>query len=62
MSAEPSHIRPEIAWEVDSFTEMRRQLRGALMQLEVTLSVRMARQQLSPAEDAMISEALNRAD
>ena len=59
---EDTHIRPEIKWEVDSFTEMRQQLCGALMQLEVTLSVRMARQQLSPAERAMVDEALERAD
>jgi hypothetical protein len=57
---EDTHIRPEIAWEVDSFTEMRRQLRGAQTQLEVTFSVRMARQQLSPAEHGMVDEALER--
>jgi hypothetical protein len=60
--SEPGHIRPEIKWEVDSFIQLRSQLHKAQAELEMTFTARMAMQKLSPGEDAMVQEALYRAD
>lgn len=55
-------IRPEIRREVDSFIGLRDQIRNAEAQLRHLFAARMALEQLTPTEHAMVCEALGRAD
>lgn len=56
----PTHIRPEIKFEVQSYLELRAQMRAATDQLRALFAARMAREGLTPAEYQIVSEALER--
>jgi hypothetical protein len=59
---QPLHIRPEIKFEVQSYLDLRAQMRAAEDQLRISFAARMSREGLTPAEYAMIDEALERKD
>lgn len=62
MNPEPSHIRPEIKREVDSYLDLRTQIRSAEKQLRALFTARMAREGLTATELAMVAEAIERTE
>lgn len=60
MVAEHHHIRPEVARDIDAFLALRRDLRRVEANLRAWFSQRLAREQLTAAEMAMVSEAVER--
>jgi hypothetical protein len=57
-----SPIRREIKDEVDSFLDLRQQIRNAEAGLRALFRKRMACQKLTSGEAAMVSEALDRTE
>jgi hypothetical protein len=60
MAAEPRHIRPEVAREVEAFLSLQRDLRRVEANLRAWFSHRLAREGLTVSEMVMVSEALER--
>jgi hypothetical protein len=60
MTAEPLHIRPEVAREVAAFLALQRDLRRMEANMRAWFSQRLAREGLTTSEMAMVSEALER--
>jgi hypothetical protein len=58
--AEPLHIRPELARDVEAFLGFQRDLRRVETNLRAWFAQRLAREGLTAAEMAMVSEAVER--